>query len=275
MRVDLHIHSSASDGAWSPEAVVRGAAAGQLDVIALADHDTVAGFAAADRVGEEIGVRVVPALEVSSTYRHVDIHVLGYFVDPGAASLAAHTERAGRRRQQRMAEMIERLRTQGVHVTYAAVEEAAGPARDVIGRPHLARALVAAGYATSVPDAFDRLIGDGHSAFVPTALLDPIGAVEVVKGAGGIPVWAHPPAALLDELLPQLTRAGLRGLEVWRPKGRRESGERLEGVCRTSGLLASGGSDWHSPDGGSALGDFAVTAERVGALLEAGRMRAG
>jgi predicted metal-dependent phosphoesterase TrpH len=270
VRADLHIHSSASDGAWSPEAVVRGAAVGQLDVIALADHDTVAGFAAADRVGKEIGVRVVPALEVSSTYGQVDIHVLGYFVDPDAPSLAAHTERAGRRRQERMREMLERLAAQGVHVTYQAVEEAAGPARDVIGRPHLARALVASGCATSIHDAFDRLIGDRHPAFVPTELLDPMGAVEVVKSAGGIPVWAHPPAALMDELLPQLMRAGLRGLEVWRPRNHRHEIDRYEGLCRTSGLLMSGGSDWHTPEGGTALGDFAVSGENVAPLLAAG-----
>jgi predicted metal-dependent phosphoesterase TrpH len=272
LRLDLHIHSSASDGAWSPEAIVRGAAEGRLDVIALADHDTVSGWAAADAVGREIGVRVVPALEVSSTYRDVDIHVLGYFVDADAPSLAAHTERAGRRRQERMHEMLERLGAQGVHVSYAAVEAAAGPARDVIGRPHLAKALVAAGHATSVPDAFDRWIGDGHPAFVPTELLDPVGAVEVVKAAGGIPVWAHPPAALIDELLPRLVRAGLRGLEVWRPRSHRPDVDRLEATGRTSGLLMSGGSDWHSPDGGTALGDFAVSGERLAALLAAGGM---
>lgn len=270
MRLDLHIHSSASDGAWSPEAIVRGAAAGQLDVIALADHDTVSGFAAADAEGKTIGVRVVPALEVSSTYRKVDIHVLGYFVAPNSPSLAAHTERAGRRRRERMQEMLDRLGAQGIHVSYAAVEAAAGPARDVIGRPHLAKALVRAGHATSVPDAFDRLIGDGHPAFVPTELLDPVGAVEVVKAAGGIPVWAHPPAALLDELLRPLVRAGLRGLEVWRPRSQRSDIDRLEGICRTSGLVMSGGSDWHSPDGGAALGDFAVGGEGVAALLAAG-----
>jgi predicted metal-dependent phosphoesterase TrpH len=270
VRVDLHIHSTASDGAWSPEAVVRGAGAGQLNVIALADHDTVSGFAAADAVGNAIGVRVVPALEVSSTYQNVDIHVLGYFVDPDAPSLAAHTERAGRRRQERMREMLERLATQGIHVGYTAVEEAAGPARDVIGRPHLARALVAAGHATSIHDAFDRLIGDRHPAFVPTELLDPVGAVEVVKSAGGIPVWAHPPAALLDELLPRLMRAGLGGLEVWRPRNHRPEIDRYEGTCRTSGLLMSGGSDWHSPDGGTALGDFAVNGENIAPLLAAG-----
>jgi len=272
LRLDLHIHSTASDGAWSPEAVVRGAAAGGLDVIAIADHDTIGGFAAASEVGTSIDVQVLPALEVSSTYRGTDIHVLGYFVDPDAPSLAAHTQRAGRRRHERMLEMVERLRAQGIHVTYAAVEEAAGPAGEVIGRPHLAKALVAAGYATSVPDAFDRLIGDRHPAFVPTELLDPVGAVQVVESAGGIAVWAHPPGNLMDELLPQLTRVGLRGLEVWRPRNHRTDVVRYEEICGTSGLLMTGGSDWHSPDGGAALGDFFVTGEEVEALLAAGGM---
>jgi predicted metal-dependent phosphoesterase TrpH len=272
VRLDLHIHSSASDGAWSPEAVVRGARSGGLDVIALADHDTVGGFAEADRIGKEIDLQVVPALEVSSTYRGGDIHVLGYFVDPDAPSLAAHTERAGRRRQERMLEILERLRAQGIQLTYQAVERAAGPAREVIGRPHLAKALVAAGYASSVPDAFDRLIGDRHRAFVPTELLEPVGAVEVVRAAGGVPIWAHPPGDLLDELLPQMMRAGLRGLEVWRPRNHATDVLRYEEVCRTSSLLMSGGSDWHTPDGGSVLGDFFVGGEDVEGLLAAGGM---
>jgi predicted metal-dependent phosphoesterase TrpH len=169
-----------------------------------------------------------------------------------------------------MQEMLARLAARGIDVSYAAVEAAAGPAREVIGRPHLARALVAAGHATSVSDAFDRLIGDGHPAFVPTALLDPVGAVGVVKAAGGIPVWAHPPASLLDELLAPLMRAGLRGLEVWRPRNQRSDVDRLRGICATSGLLTSGGSDWHTPDGGAALGDFAVSGENVAPLLAAG-----
>jgi predicted metal-dependent phosphoesterase TrpH len=272
MRLDLHIHSSASDGAWSPEAVVKGARAGGLDVIAITDHDTVGGFAAADRVGQEIDLQVVPALEVSSTHRGVDIHVLGYFVDPDAPSLTVHTERAGRRRHERMREMLGRLGAQGIHVTYEAVERVAGPARNVVGRPHLAKALVAAGHASSVSDAFDRLIGDKHPAFVPTELLDPVGAVEVVRNAGGVPVWAHPPGDLVDELLPSMMRAGLRGLEVWRPRNHATDVLRYEAICRTSGLVTSGGSDWHSPDGGAVLGDFFVGAEDVEALLAAGGM---
>jgi hypothetical protein len=272
LRLDLHVHSTASDGAWSPEAVVRGAAAGGLDVIALADHDTAAGYAPAAALGRDLNVQVVPALEVSSTHHGRDVHVLGYFVDPDAPSVRTHSERATRRREQRMLEIIARLGKQGIQVRYMDVEAAAGPDRVVIGRPHLAKALVATGQASSVEDAFDRLIGDDKAAFVPTQLLTPVEAVAVILGGGGVPIWAHPPADLVDALLPPLLDAGLRGLEVYRPKGHRTDGLRYEGICRARGLLVSGGSDWHSPAGGTALGDFFVTGEEVEGLLVAGGM---
>lgn len=272
MRLDLHLHSTASDGAWSPEAVVRGAAKGGLDVIALTDHDTVAGFAAADAAGREVDVQVIPGIEVSSTHHGRDVHILGYFVDPAAPPLVRHGETAVDRRQERMREMLSRLAEQGIHVEYASVEEAAGPDHVVIGRPHLAKALVDAGHATSIIDAFDRLIGDACAAFVPTHLLTPSEAVEIVRDSAGIPMWAHPPGDMVDTLLPGLLKAGLRGLEVYRPRYGHSEVIRYEGICRSSGLLMSGGSDWHSPEGGSSLGDFFVTADEVTKLLAAGGM---
>ncbi|HET9948183.1 MAG TPA: PHP domain-containing protein [Longimicrobiales bacterium] len=272
MRLDLHVHSTASDGAWSPAQVVRGAAAGRLDVVAIADHDTAAGFVEAEPVGRELGVQVVPAIEISSTHGGRDVHILGYFVDPAAPALRQHAERALGRREARMREMLERLRAQAIDIRYEAVEAAAGPDRVVIGRPHLARALVSAGHAASVAEAFDSLIGDDKPAFVPTHVLGPADAVRVVAAAGGVPVWAHPPAELIDALLPELMRAGLRGLEVYRPKGHRHDVPRLEGLCRSTGLLPTGGSDWHSPEGGTALGDFFVTGDEVEGLLAAGGM---
>lgn len=251
---------------------MRGAAAGGLDVIALADHDTAAGTTPAAAVGRELNVQVIPALEVSSTHHGRDIHVLGYFVDPGAPDIRTHAERATRRREERMLEMLLRLEKQGIEIDFAAVEKAAGPDHVVIGRPHLARALVAAGHVTSIEEAFDRLIGDDKPAFVPTHLLSPVEAVEVILGGGGVPIWAHPPGDLVDGLLPALLDAGLRGLEVYRPKGNRSDVLRYEGICRSRGLLMSGGSDWHTPVGGTALGDFYVTGEEVEGLLAAGGM---
>ena len=270
MRLDLHVHSTASDGSWSPEAVVRGAGAGGLDVIALTDHDTIAGYPTAHRIGREIDVQVLPGIEVSSTYRGRDVHILGYFVDPDADPLARYGDRAVHRRAERMREILAKLAAQGIVVDYSSVEDAAGPDRVVIGRPHLAKALVAAGHAASIPDAFDRFIGDDCAAFVPTHLLTPTQAVALVQEAGGVPVWAHPPGDLVDPLLPELVGAGLRGLEVYRPRHKQSEVLRYENICHSSGLLVSGGSDWHTPDAGSALGDFFVTGDEVAKLLAVG-----
>jgi 3',5'-nucleoside bisphosphate phosphatase len=271
MRLDLHIHTTASDGAWSPAAVARAAAA-RLDVIAITDHDTTAGIAGARLGAAGLPIQVIPAVELSSTHRGRDIHVLGYFVDPEAPALKAHEEHAHGARERRMAQMIERLAGLGIRVEMDAVLAAAGPDRGSLGRPHLARALVEAGHAQSVPDAFDRWIGDLHPAFVPTDLLDPPGAVEVVRSAGGIAVWAHPPTDLLDALLPVLVRAGLRGLEVYRPRADPQQMGRLERAARTAGLVVTGGSDWHTPDAGSELGDFHVTGDELSRFLEEGGM---
>jgi hypothetical protein len=272
MRLDLHMHSTVSDGSWGPEAVVRGAAEGGLDVIALTDHDSAAGFEVAESIGRDLDVQVISGIEVSSTFQGRDVHVLGYFIDPHAASIMEHAHRARLRREDRMKEMVGRLNSSGIDVTYEAVEAAAGPDRVVIGRPHLARALVEAGHASSIPDAFNSLIGDDSDFFVPTRLLDPIGAVELILAGDGIPVWAHPPGDLVDTLLPELVRSGLRGLEVYRPRYRQAQVLRYEGICRSRGLLMSGGSDWHTPEAGYALGDFYVTADEVESLLEAGGM---
>jgi predicted metal-dependent phosphoesterase TrpH len=166
--------------------------------------------------------------------------------------------------------MVERLHGQGVEVEMQAVLDEAGPRRTMIGRPHLARAMVEAGYVSTVNEAFDRFIGDGHPAFLPTRLADPVDAIGVIGDAGGIPVWAHPPADLIDDLLPELVRAGLRGMEVYRPGSRPDQIRRLEGVTRTAGLLRSGGSDWHDVERNRPLGEFFVTRDEVSALLDAG-----
>jgi hypothetical protein len=245
---------------------------GGLDVIAIADHDTTAAVAAAQAAATGRSLQVIPAVEVSSTWEGREIHVLGYFVDPTAPALVAHGRRALIVRQDRMREIVARLVEAGLHVAYEEVEAAAGPDRVNLGRPHLAKVLVAKGYVSSVPDAFNRLIGDQHPAFVPTRLLDPAEAVVLILEGGGIPVWAHPPADLVDALLPGLVRAGLRGLEVYRPSHSRRDVVRLEGICKSAGLVMSGGSDWHTPDYGVPLGSFHVMGDEVEKLLAAGGM---
>ncbi|MCE2455017.1 MAG: PHP domain-containing protein [Gemmatimonadetes bacterium] len=270
MRVDLHIHTTASDGAWSPERVVRGAREGGLDLIAIADHDTTSGYSTAERTGREVRVQVVPAVEVSATHDKTDIHILGYFVDSDSPGLLAQTSATGDTRVRRMKEMVGRLRSVGIAITYEDVIEVAGPDRGSLARPHLAKALVRRGAARNVQDAFDRYIADGSPFYLPVDVMSPRRAVQVIREAGGIAVWAHPPFRLLDPMLPSLVRAGLGGLEVYRPSHGPGDVLRLEELCRTHGLLMSGGSDWHNPDSGKALGDFFVDAFEIEPLLEAG-----
>jgi hypothetical protein len=270
VRLDLHIHTNASDGAWDPARVVKGAVEGGLDAIAIADHDTTAGFPEAREAARSRSIEVIPALEVSSTWEGREIHVLGYFVDPGAEELARHRAHARRQRRARMEEMVDRLARSGTEVAMEHVVAAAGEEADALARPHLAQALVAGGHVGSVHEAFQTLIGDEHSAFVPTRLMTPGEAVGMIHRVGGVAVWAHPPADLLDVLLPFLVEDGLDGLEVYRPTNHRNSTMRLEAACRARGLMASGGSDWHAPGSGRLLGDFHVDGREVEALLARG-----
>ena len=270
MRVDLHIHTTASDGSLSPEAVVRGAADGALDVIAVSDHDTTVGAPAAVEAATGTSVRVIPAVELSTSRKGRELHILAYFVDLGSHALRAHEARARTSRLARMEVMVGRLKAAGVQVEMQAVLSAAGGDFGVIGRPHLAAALVDAGHAESIPDAFDRYIGDALPAFEPTALLDPAEGVSLALEAGGLPVWAHPPGDLLDAMLPELIRAGLRGIEIYRPQAQTQSVRRLESVARSAGLFKTGGSDWHNLDRNEPLGVFSVAGEQVAAFLEAG-----
>ncbi len=272
MKLDLHVHTSASDGACDPKEVVALASRAGLDVISITDHDTVAGLSGAVEAASSQSVHVIPGVEMSSTLDDHEYHILGYFIDPDAPALRDHERTALQGRENRMIEMVTRLRQQGLLIEYDDVLEEAGPERSAIARPHLARALVTKGYASSTPDAFDRLIGDGHPAHVPTRLSTPTEAIRIILEAGGVPVWAHPPTSVLARSLPDLVRAGLLGLEVYRPRSRPNHILRLETAARASDLLMTGGSDWHTPDSGNSLGDFFVTEDEVAKLLAAGGM---
>jgi len=270
MKIDLHVHSSASDGVLAPAKVVSLASEGGLDVIAISDHDSVAGVREAQEAARSHAIQVIPALEVSSTAGDRELHILGYFVDPEAESIAAHQERAVRLRDGRMREMVGRLNSAGVAVTMDDVLESSNVPPTMLGRPHLANALVKLGHVPTVPAAFDRYLADGMDAHVPTRLVDPAEAILLIEEAGGLPVWAHPPLDFLPDLLPGLVNAGLRGLEVYRPKARADQILFLERAASEAGLMVSGGSDWHSPESGIRLGKFFVTGDEVAGLLEAG-----
>jgi 3',5'-nucleoside bisphosphate phosphatase len=268
LRIDLHIHSTASDGSLSPADVVRAAHAGRLHVIALADHDTIAGVLPAQTAATGT-VHVIPALELSTNHRGAELHMLGYYVDPQHPALLSFNQRAGERRVERMHDMIDRLRNVGIHVSYDDVLAAAGPRPASIGRPHLARALLQRGYILTVAEAFDRFIGDDGPAFVPTRLITPAEAIALVHSAGGVAVWAHPRYDVLEPELPPMIEAGLDGVECYRPRVNSAEAERIAGVAERNRLFVTGGSDWHG-DWHGPLGDFAVERDDVAAFLEIG-----
>lgn len=268
MKVDLHLHSTASDGSLSPSAVVWAARAGGLDVIALTDHDTCAG------VREAMGtlpsaMQVIPAVELSTTLDGAEIHVLGYFIDPQNERLLAHGRHAVEVRRTRVHRMLELLGNYNVKVSFEEVVAAAEGTSNILGRPHVARALQRKGYVQTPAEAFDRFLGDAGPCFLPTELLHPREAIALINEAGGVALWAHPRSDLVARSLPQMVEWGLRGLECYRPRASAGEIDWIQTQAMQHDLLISGGSDWHGTWHGR-LGEFYVDASEISALLEVG-----
>ena len=270
MRIDLHLHSTASDGSLSPSALVWAARSGGLDVIALADHDTCSGVEEARRSLSN-HVHVVPAIELSTTHDGCEQHILGYFIDHQHAALTEYSNNAARKRMDRMSGMLERLQPYGVRLTLDEVVKIAEPGTRMFGRPHLARALAQRGYVQTVSEAFDRFIGDQGPAFLPTDLLATADGIGLIKRTGGVAVWAHPRMTALEKHLPTMIDFGLQGIECYRPNATAAEVTQLEKIARGNKLLTTGGSDWHGTWQGR-LGDFYVRADEVEQLLEIGGM---
>lgn len=267
MQIDLHIHSTASDGGFPPEEVVTRARAGGLEMIALADHDTVNGVPAAQAAAAGGGLHVIPAIEISATHRERDVHILGYGIDPRHPVMQSYGARARIARETRIRDMIRLLDDLDVAVDFEAVLAEAGPDSTALARPHLARVLWAAGHVGSVSEAFDRFIGDEGPAFVPVQILDVAGAIDSIHAAGGLAVWAHPPLPMLGGALREFVAAGLDGIECHRPRVGPDDLNRLLNKARQHDLLVTGGSDWHG-DWHGPLGSFHLGREQIGPFLD-------
>jgi len=246
VRIDLHVHSSASDGTDSPAEVIRRAAAAGLDVLALTDHDTQAGIAEA-RAALPPGLTLLPGMELSCQLDGRSVHLLGYRFDPDDPALCAETSRVRDDRVYRARAMTRRLRELGADVSWEQVTAIAGDA--VVGRPHLARALAASGAIADPADAFTaEWIGDGGRAFVDRYAPDLVRAVGLVRAAGGVPVLAHPRSPgyeIPDAVIAELAGAGLAGIEVFHPDHDAATRDQLTGLARSLGLISTGGSDDH------------------------------
>ncbi|MDR7484143.1 MAG: PHP domain-containing protein [Armatimonadota bacterium] len=250
MRIDLHTHTTASDGLLTPAALVAEAARWGVGLLAVSDHDTTAGVDPATAAGEAAGVEVWPAVELSCDVTDGEVHMLGYFVDHHLGWFQALLERLRDGRARRAQRMVERLAALGAPVDYARVEALAGGG--AIGRPHIARALVEAGHTKTVAEAFERYIGRGGPAYVERLKVTPAQAVQVIRAAGGLAVLAHPGWGQQDALIPELVAAGLDGIEVYYPDHSPEQVERYTALARRNGLLITGGTDFHG--GGLATG---------------------
>lgn len=243
MRIDLHTHTTASDGLLDAPALIAEAAARSVRLLAVTDHDTTASVETAARAGAAADIEVWPAVELSCDVDAGEVHVLGYFIDHGLDWLQALLERLRAGRLHRAKRMVERLSALGVPVEFARVESLA--AGGAIGRPHVARALVEAGRVRDVAEAFDRFIGRNGPAYVERLKVTPANAVAIIRAAGGLAVLAHPGWARRDGLIPDLIAAGLDGIEVYYPDHSPALVEHYAGLARRHGLLMTGGTDFH------------------------------
>ncbi|WP_328873693.1 PHP domain-containing protein [Streptomyces sp. NBC_00287] len=269
MRIDLHTHSTASDGTDSPAELVRNAAAAGLDVVALTDHDTTRGYGEAIAALPE-GLTLVTGAELSCRIDGISMHMLAYLFDPEEPALLAERELVRDDRVPRAQGMVARLNGLGVPVTWEQVLRIAGDGS--VGRPHVASALVELGVVPSVGDAFTQdWLADGGRAFVEKHETDPFEAIRLIKGAGGVAVFAHPAAAKRGRTVPEsaiaeLAAAGLDGIEVDHMDHDPDTRARLRGLGKELGLLMTGSSDYHGSRKTCVLGEYTTDPEVYGEI---------
>ena len=253
--VDLHTHTRRSDGVLEPSDLVRAASDRGVTTFALTDHDTLAGYRDVVATGAvPAGMTLIPGVEINAIVTpdlglwEGELHILGLGVDPGDERFETTLAAQRQQRRIRFERTIERLRDLGLAVDVEVAGISAGD--DALGRPTVARALVAAGHATTVDDAFQRLLGRGCPAYVPRRGLGPLEAIDAIRASGGLPTLAHfSDAAARIEVVRELVAAGLRGLEVYHRSFDRETVEAVADVAWGLGLVATGGTDYHGDTG--------------------------
>ncbi|MGH3937504.1 MAG: PHP domain-containing protein [Pseudonocardiaceae bacterium] len=283
VRIDLHAHSTASDGTDSPAALILAAAAARLDVVAITDHDTTAGWAEAVEA-LPVGLRLIRGAEFSCLAPdglggQISVHLLGYLFDPTSSAIKAEQARLRDERRVRLHTMAQRMATDGFPVDPDALLAALAPEAPA-GRPHLARTLVSAGVVGSVAEAFHRYLGPDGPYYTGRADTDVVVAVRMVREAGGVPVLAHPLArrrgpVLCPEVIVELTAEGLAGVEVDHPDHAEDDRAALRDLAAGLNLLVTGSSDYHGTNKTLRLGQETTSAhmlERIEALATGGRV---
>ena len=274
-RVDLHIHSTASDGRLTPADIIQKAVEGGLTFIALADHDTVAGIAPALTAAQAFPrLKVIPCVEISTDIPQGEVHVLGYFIDYTDHELKVALDRFRNSRLRRAKGMVAKLENLGIHIDWQRVQEIASGSS--IGRPHIAQAMLEKGYIASIKQAFTEYLSRDGPAYVEREKMTPAEAVELILKAKGLPVLAHPltfndPEAMIIEL----KTAGLAGIEAYYDGYTTEEINRLAGLADRHNLIATGGSDYHGldPDTETPIGGADVPMESVERLIALAKQR--
>ncbi len=273
LRADLHVHSTFSDGAFTPSELMEMAAELKLTALSITDHDAIGGLGEGLRKGREVGIELVPGVEISAGVGSHEVHILGYYFDPDHDELNDKLLHFQSLRLERIRRMLEQLAGLGILIDYDYVLTVAG--EGAVGRPHVAKALVEYGYVGTMSEAFDKLIGDDKPGYVSRNRTSPQEAIALIHRAGGVACWAHPGLENHDEWLDGFVALGLDGLEIIHPEHSPGDEARYRAMAAHRGLLITGGSDFHGGNGagGSLLGQFATDPADVTRLREASEIR--
>ncbi len=274
-KIDLHVHSTASDGRLSPEEIVRKAEELRLSAMALTDHDSVDGIAPALRVARTFPrLKFIPGVEVSTDVPSGEVHVLGYFIDYNNHELLASLARFRNSRQARAQGIIAKLADFGIRIEWSRVLEIAGDGS--VGRPHIARAMLEKGYITSIKEAFDKYISRDGPAYVEREKMTPAEAAELIVRTDGLPVMAHPfTVADPEAMIVELKAAGLAGIEAYYNGYTADETSQLVRLAEEHGLIVTGGSDYHGLGGSDEtdMGGTAVPEDSVEQLIALAKKR--
>jgi len=248
---DLHLHTHFSDGTFSPEELVERARSSGLSAIALTDHDTMEGCDRAAAACAAAGLDFVPGTELTAEYQHVEVHILGYFLDGNNPRLLQEIAQCQTVRRDRIHEMVRRLNQKRIPLEadrVFAIANCRAP-----GRPHVARALVEEGYCGDLDEAFERFLKHGKPAWVPKRRIEAADAIELIHHAGGLAVMAHPALNRTDDIIPPIVKAGLDGIECFHTRHSTHASERYLEIADRYKLLVTGGSDCHGMSKGRPL----------------------